>query len=459
MSSIFLAYDAELAHAERHWILSCQLLCCRVWPIAFALAALHLACIGRLLLADSMQAPFSALLDEQELDARTRVVVLMHHKRTDELNATLHGLARLQGRSLRIIVTQALQPEEAAAADDTAALLRSLGRLRLTLIHSVSTLPAPELDTSYSVNARRYGTKKNSLRNMLHGLRRAFAHDLAALARETVRFDSSGSSGEPDSLGPPEPLGAPPESVIVMEDDVALSADVLEWFDFASSLLYAARSLPPPQKPVLATSFCIMRRENADFGYGWLPSRLLFRHLEPRPEQYRWAPLADTTFKTFAWLLPREVFALLDDDFTSMLQLRGNETALHSSLHGCPYCLNFCYDHYLEWRHRRSSVICPAYPRSRQIQLGAGGGMTEKPGQHLVDKNAMERAGKLLNPHVVHAWQFVDGARFRRSVRLLDGLCAWCVPFALLWWLWWYGGGLHRRARWLAQIKGHRLTA
>jgi len=160
-----------------------------MWYVAAAAAAVHAACIALLLVQDALQPPFSALLDERVLVDRTRTIVLMHHKRTDELNATLHGLAALpSGGTLRVIVTQALQPDEAKAATATAALLRTLGGLRLTLVHSVSVLPAPELDASYSVDARRYGTKKNSLRNMLHGLRRAFAHDQAELARETVQF-------------------------------------------------------------------------------------------------------------------------------------------------------------------------------------------------------------------------------------------------------------------------------
>ena len=47
-----------------------------------------------------------------------------------------------------------------------------------------------------------------------------------------------------------------------------------------------------------------------------------------------------------------------------MLELPAS-APLHSSLAGCPYCENFCYDHYLEWRWRRASVVCPAVPRAR----------------------------------------------------------------------------------------------
>jgi hypothetical protein len=420
-------YEVELAYRHKR-TRDCSVRSGCVWAAGLA-AALHSACIALLLLQDEAQPAFWALLNASAVEDSARTIVLMHHKRTDELNATLHGLAALRsGGSLRVIVTQALQPDEAPAAAATAALLRRLGGLRLTLVHSVSLLPMSEVDTSYSVDAKRFGTKKNSLRNMLHGLRRAFGHDEAALARETVRFDRP-------SAHPPRPPTRPPASVIVMEDDVAVSPDLLDYFEFASSLLHAARAAPAPHRPVLASSFCILRRPNPDFGYAWLPSRLLLRHLEPRPDRYRFAPLSFTTFKTFAWLLPRATWALLDSDFTSMLALPSNATALHPSLRGCPYCSNFCYDHYLEWRHRHSAVVCPDYPRSRQMQLGVGGGMTEKPGEHLRDRHAMERAGRLLNTRVVRAWQFVEGAHRRRAVRLLDALCAWGGPVALLW-LW-----------------------
>jgi len=440
-------YEVEFAYRQKR-VRGCTLRASCLWFVALA-AALHSACIALLLLQDEAQPAFTALLNASALEDSARTIVLMHHKRTDELNATLHGLAALRsGGSLRVIVTQALQPEDAPAAAATAALLRQLGHLRLTLVHSVSMLPALEVDASYSVDAKRFGTKKNSLRNMLHGLRRAFGQH-EALARETIRFSRPSAGVRRAPLHPPT---RPPASVIVMEDDVAVSPDLLDYFDFASSLMRAARAVRPPHRPVLASSFCILRHPNPDFGYAWLPSRLLLRHLEPRPARYRFAPLSFTTFKTFAWLLPRDTFELLDADFTSMLALPSNATALHPSLHGCPYCSNFCYDHYLEWRHRGSAVVCPDYPRSRQIQLGVGGGMTERPGEHLRDQHAMERAGRLLNTRVVKPWQYVDGAHRRRAVRLLDLLCAWGVPAALmcLWSRAGSKGGAH---------KGQRLRA
>ena len=193
--------------------------------IVLALATLvHLACVGRLLIVDGGRAPFTALLDPEEAARAHRPVVLMHHKRIPELNATLHELAALSSSSrLRVIVTQTLMPYEASASLATAELLRSLTHLQLDTKHHVLQLPASEVDGSYSVNARRYGTKKNSIRNMLHGLNAAFLPT----------------------------AGASPDGVIVMEDDIALSRDLLEYFDFSESLIHATRSNPQPQARII----------------------------------------------------------------------------------------------------------------------------------------------------------------------------------------------------------------
>ena len=43
------------------------------------------------------------------------------------------------------------------------------------------------------------------------------------------------------------------------------------------------------------------------------------------------------------------------EDTSSMFAMPGDADYLHASLRGCPYCDNFCYDHYLEWRWRNQS--------------------------------------------------------------------------------------------------------
>eukprot|EP00965_Chrysotila_dentata_P050059 1658516-Pleurochrysis_carterae.AAC.1 len=72
-------------------------------------------------------------------------------------------------------------------------------------------------------------------------------------------------------------------------------------------------------------------------------------------------------------------------------------------------------------------------PRSRQLLIAAGGGMTERPGAVAdagrAGKHARARAGTDLNAEVVHPWQFVDGEAHRRAARLLDWLPLWTIPF------------------------------
>ena len=91
--------------------------------------------------------------------------------------------------------------------------------------------------------------------------------------------------------------------------------------------------------------------------------------LPRRAAHYRHGPLRDLTFKTFAWLITREAFDAMRREVPSMLAMPGDARELHETLAGCPYCANFCYDHYLEWRWRESTVVCPEVPRARHTIL------------------------------------------------------------------------------------------
>ena len=364
-------------------------------------AAYCLICLLTLLAHHAAAPPFSQLLAPEILINHARTLVLLHHKRLPELNATLHQLATLPtALELRVIVAQTLSSAESSDFNATAGLLARLSHLPLRLSHSTFRVdPSQAGHGSYSVNTRLYGNKKNSIRNMLHGVRAAFE---------------------------PTPPESPPSAILVAEDDVALSADTLEFFDLAASLVDATRELPAPSRVELATSFCILRRDNADYRRWWQPSATLLSH---RANLYRRAPLHETTFKTFAWLLPQHAYSALREDFESMLRLKDDAVELHASLSGCPYCSNFCYDHYLEWRWRNASVVCPEIPRSRQLLLGKGGGMTERPGVETAAGSeglqARRRAGTELSTEYVRRWQFVDDAARRRAAQLLDGPCCW----------------------------------
>ena len=150
---------------------------CRPMVLIFYAAAVLLLMHGlwilRLLALDATAPPFSALLPSEELRRSLRTVVLMHHKRLPELEATLRKLASSPLASeLDVHVAQSLRRAEAEASNATGALLRKLAHelpLR-SLRHAPAVLPEAEQDGTYSVNAAKYGTKKNSFRNMVHAM-------------------------------------------------------------------------------------------------------------------------------------------------------------------------------------------------------------------------------------------------------------------------------------------------
>ena len=375
------------------------------WCSFAALAALHACSVVRLLRRDADEPNFAGLPAEDKLRPLSREVVLMHHKRLQELNSTLTHLARLANADrLHITVAQSLDASEAAAADASAALLRRLAAsLRLNVSHRPVVRPPDAPDGTYSVDAARYGTKRNSFRNLLHGL------DAVFLRRPELR------------------------SAVVLEDDVILSVDALDFFDMAASLLASAEHLEYPERPVLATSFCFLREDHED--YGWWRHHAL-RRLVGGADRYRRDQLRATTIKTFAWLATRDVYEAMRRDVLAgpapMLALPA-AAPLHASLRGCGYCENFCYDHYLEWRWRHASVVCPAVSRSR---ANFSGGMTERAGvlssRSLDGHHARQRAGVELNARRTRAWQFVDDAPRRAAARAAHALASWALPALLL---------------------------
>ena len=347
----------------------------------------------------------------------------MHHKRLPELNATLHSLARASGASrLRITVTQSLDSSDAAAADATGALLKSL-RLPFQSLKHLPQVRAPEA-RSYSTDAARYGTKRGSCRNLLHGLEAVF--------------------------------GATPSltAALVIEDDVRLSADVFEFFDLAASIVAAshgsahtaaaagggsgAPAASADAPPVaLASAFCYPRDTHEDYSSSrLLPGRLL----AGGAEHYRHSRLHSLTFRTLAWLITRPVYDAMRLDFLDgsqpMLALPDG-APLHSSMAGCSYCENLCYDHWLEWRWREAGVVCPARPRA---QAEFSGGMTEHRGILRAGGDegyhARVRAGtgELNEASSVRSGEFVDDSARRGAARHLRrlSLLALCLLLLLL---------------------------
>ena len=376
-----------------------------VWTLVALAACVQLMSAQQLISFDGQSAAFDELLPAA-LGRQCSNVLIMHHKRLPELEVTLRLLASLPGASqLAVTVAQSLRPSEASAANASAKLLQSLtpalGGMRVR--HRPTTVPEHEVDGTYSVDAQRYGTKRNSFRNLLMGL-----HAI---------FDDTPSDHDDAAHGP--------AYAIVMEDDVELAEDTLDFLEMGASLLESTRALLPPEAIKLVTTFCIPRKGRADYGFkGWLPGDWI----SLRADRYRRWRLQRVTFKTFAWIASREVYeAMVADIQDSMLQMHADAGTLHASLRGCPYCDNFCYDHYLEWRWRNGSIVCPEVPRARQLVLGQGGGMTERPGD-VSTYHGLERSGTLLNTQFVPSRRYANGEKVQRGRRVLNSAALWLGP-------------------------------
>ena len=170
------------------------------WLLVATLAAVWACSAARLLRRDASEPNFADLPAEDKMALLSREVVLMHHKRLQELNNTLTRLARLEGaEQLHVTVVQTLGASEAAAADASAALLRALApRLPFHLSHRPLVLAPSAADGTYSVDSSRYGTKRNSFRNLLHGLEGAFtaeSHGQTAVSAAPQLGSCASSSG------------------------------------------------------------------------------------------------------------------------------------------------------------------------------------------------------------------------------------------------------------------------
>ena len=188
---------------------SCAMALLPIRIVVILILSLPCALVFISLIQDALRSPFSPISDEAQLQSLSRRRRPHASQAVAGAERTLHSLARASGASrLRITVTQSLDSSDAAAADATGALLKSL-RLPFQSLKHLPQVRAPEA-RSYSTDAARYGTKRGSCRNLLHGLEAVF--------------------------------GATPSltAALVIEDDVRLSADVFEFFDLAASIVAAS---------------------------------------------------------------------------------------------------------------------------------------------------------------------------------------------------------------------------
>ena len=162
---------------------------------------------------------------------RNWTVLVLHHKRLPELEATLRSLALVPAAwKLNVIVSQSLEPLDAYAYNRSSMLVRALASelsLHVSLQSTILTQALP--DGSYSVDAKRFGTKRNSFRNLVHGL--------------SIIFDAVDA----------------PVYAAVLEDDVEVSSDLFELFDLGAALVGATCALEPQQASSSTHSDFIVR--------------------------------------------------------------------------------------------------------------------------------------------------------------------------------------------------------
>lgn len=124
------------------------------------------------------EAPFLPNAHHLSRQQSVRDVIVMHHKRLPELEATLRGLAKLpNARTLTVTVSQSLPSSDWAASNATCSMLEMLAPCLggMKVRHRPTMLVESNTDgDSYSVNAKLYGNKKNLFRNMLWGLHEVF---------------------------------------------------------------------------------------------------------------------------------------------------------------------------------------------------------------------------------------------------------------------------------------------
>ena len=294
----------------------------------------------------------------------------MTYNRIDNLRLVLHSISNMMKaapyhKPLRLIVTQSV---DATVPDFTQPVLHLLDAMRTpehqhafqTIEHVQIPIETNANDPSFTNNLKLYGNKKNSMNNLIGGLKRAV--DL--IQTTTTATAVTGAN------------------VMVMEDDVVLSCDVLEYFSYASGLINVDRNEKPHQKKrmlhVASTelltrpSFFIGNRDIAFF----VKTPTTTIKIDPASTATMTAN-SRTVVKTYAWMLSQ---AYVHEYLFALQKVvasdNGLDDASHdSTLHGCYFCEPYCYDHVAEWTlaKSKSRIMYPNVPRVTQT---SGSGMT-----------------------------------------------------------------------------------
>ena len=186
--------------------------------------------------------------------------------------------------------------------------------------------------------------------------------------------------------------------LLVVEDDAALSPDVIE---FAQ---YAAARAAVPLGPPAATSLMLRRSETAD------PARhARIQRVQKAGGEFGWAHgrLVEAlrmeqdvmVFKTFAWVAGTMDAAGRVAEALRAVDGWEHPTLLHPMFSlDCHFCCNHCYDHVIETVFAGETILAPWVPRATQTSKG---GMTEAADEatsnpYALDANTVEPFSETL---------------------------------------------------------------
>ena len=217
--------------------------------------------------------------------------------------------------------------------------LTKSNRARHNWVGTIEHIKTPLLlnDTSFSNNLKQFGNKRNSVRNLIAGLRQA---------RDRMQ--------EP-------PVG----TLLVIEDDAVLSCDALQFVSRVTSKMEANPLISVGSLDFVTRPSLIVGNMDTEWAYHSAradPTSTITVAANQR-----------TVVKTFAWVLRNEYalkyLALLDSVESDP------KGGLGSVMSGCLFCEAYCYDHVAEWSLYKygNQVMYPGVARVRQTK---GKGMT-----------------------------------------------------------------------------------
>jgi hypothetical protein len=360
-------------------------------------------------------------------------VVLMTHERTASACRVLRELAERapRPRSVHVVVTQSAASPDAHAVSELAAALA--GPLPPGHpCHSGAVGEAHEPSPAAAFGAvvhvlsppwrwpaqphpvpRRHVSKRNAMANLLTGLRMAVNGTHEPLQPPSTPpsphdgdddgwaayWSPGGAWGRQRAHAASCLTAAPPAWWLVLEDDVTLAGDAVEYFTAAAALGLAESAAGSPHvqfasalpifRPALLVgqndvAFAAALQRWASPAAWWRPRERVINRV---PGGRR------TVFKTLAWsltaagardLLPALQAAVAYDPppavaawvgaATAALGQEAGPTALRSDAplyqrpYPCPWCNDWCYDHVIEWVLQGRAYLTPAVARVSQVE-------------------------------------------------------------------------------------------